>query len=225
MLNKRMKELEFSSGLRWTHWIRVFAIIALTVTGFYIAYVFVAPVPSATPTVFLNAKFRMWHEVAGFILIAVTLYKTYLFIFGKLSGKERISLVDALNPKVWVSQLKYYLFLSKKHPKLKGVYNPLQFVAYVFLYFLIFVISLTGLILYARSYGEGLGGFLLPYMEPLEALMGGLAMVRELHHIAMWGILIFIPVHIYMAVFNSIMGTEGSIDAIISGYKFAKDEK
>jgi len=51
-------------------------------------------------------------------------------------------------------------------------------------------------------------------------MMGGLAMVREIHHIVMWGILIFLPVHIYMAIFNSIMGREGSMDAIISGYKF-----
>jgi len=225
MLNKRTKELEFSSGIRWTHWIRVFTITALTVTGFYIAYVFIAPEPSGTPTIFLNAKFRIWHEMAGFILIAVTLCKAYLFIFGKLSGKERMSLHDVLNPKVWISQLKYYLFLSKKHPKLKGVYNPLQFVAYVFLYALIILISLTGLVLYARSYHEGLGGFLLPYMEPIEAFMGGLANVREIHHIAMWGILIFIPIHIYMAVFNSIMSTEGSIDSIISGYRCTDNEE
>jgi Ni/Fe-hydrogenase 1 B-type cytochrome subunit len=40
----------------------------------------------------------------------------------------------------------------------------------------------------------------------------------------MWGILIFVPVHIYMAIFNSIMGKEGSMDAIISGSKFAKND-
>lgn len=221
MLNNRRREFEFSSGLRWTHWIRVIAIITLIATGFYIAFVFIAPEPSNIPTTFLNAKFRMWHEVAGFVLIAVTLYKAYLFIFTKLSKNERVSIYDVLSPKVWIGQIKYYLFLGD-HPKLKGVYNPLQFVAYVFLYVLVFLISLTGLVLYVRSYHEGLGGLLLPYMEPIEAFMGGLASVREIHHIAMWGILIFIPIHIYMAIFNSIMSTEGSIDAIISGYKFTE---
>jgi len=223
MLNNRKAELEFSSGLRWTHWIRVFAITALTVTGFYIAYVFVAPTPSATPTLFLNAKFRMWHEAIGFVLIAVTLYKTYLFIFVKSSKVERVSIHDVLSPKVWIAQIKYYLFLGE-HPKLKGAYNPLQFLAYVLLYIMVYMISITGLILYARSYHNGLGGFLLPYMKPLEALMGGLASVREIHHIVMWVILIFVPIHIYMAVFNSIVSKEGSIDAVISGYKFEKNE-
>ncbi|WP_458699429.1 Ni/Fe-hydrogenase, b-type cytochrome subunit [Sulfurospirillum sp. 1307] len=220
---KRKIEYEFSAGLRWTHWIRAIAIFALTVTGFYLAYVFVAPAASDEPVLFLNAKFRMWHQIAGFVLIAVTLFKSYLFVIDKVSWRERISFLDFVNPKVWIGQIKYYLFLGD-HPKLRGVYNPLQFIAYIGLYALVFVICITGLVLYVHVYHNGLGGFLYDYMRPLEVMMGGLANVREIHHIAMWGILIFIPVHIYMAIFNSIMGKEGSIDSIISGYKFEKQD-
>jgi len=222
MINKRSVEREFSSGLRWTHWIRVVAITVLTFTGFYIAYVFIAPQPASTPITFLNAKFRFWHEIAGFILIAVTLFKAYLFLFDKLSQKERVSFEDFFSIKVWIQQIKFYLFLGK-HPKLKGAYNPLQFSAYVLLYAMIILISLTGLIMYVRDYHNGLAGFLSPSMLPLEAMMGGLATVREIHHVAMWVILIFVPVHIYMAVFNSIVGKEGSLGAIISGVKFTKE--
>ncbi len=221
MSRKRRAEYEFSSGLRWAHWIRFFAIFALTATGFYIAYVFVAPGVSNEPVLFLNAKIRMWHQIAGFVLIAVTLYKTYLFLFDALSKKERISFADMLSLKIWIAQIKYYLFLGE-HPKLRGVYNPLQFIAYVFLYAMVFLVCLTGLELYVHVYHDGLGGFLYDYMRPIEAAMGGLANVREIHHIAMWAILIFVPVHIYMSVFNSIMGREGAIDSIVSGYKFDK---
>jgi Ni/Fe-hydrogenase 1 B-type cytochrome subunit len=221
---KRNIELEFSAGLRWTHWLRAIAIFVLTVTGFYLAYVFIAPEASDEPILFLNAKFRMWHEIAGFLLIAITIYKTYLFCFDGISSKERVSFLDFVSPKVWFQQLKYYLFMGE-HPHLRGVYNPLQFVAYVGLYAMIFIISLTGLILYVNCYqGGGIGLFLYDYMRPIEAMMGGLAMVREIHHIVMWGILIFLPIHIYMAIFNSIMGKEGSLDAIFSGYKFLKHD-
>jgi len=220
-MSKRKIEFEFSAGLRWTHWIRVVSIVALTVTGFYLAYVFVAPETADEPVLFLNAKFRMWHEIAGFLLIAVTVFKTYLFIIDRVSSKERISFLDFMSPTIWFQQIKYYLFLGE-HPKLRGVYNPLQFIAYIALYAMVFIISVTGLVLYVHNYHNGLGGFLYDYMRPLEAMMGGLAMVREIHHIVMWGILIFIPVHIYMAIFNSIMGQEGSIDSIVSGYKFEK---
>jgi len=221
---KRNIEFEFSAGLRWTHWLRAIAIFVLTVTGFYLSYVFIAPEASDEPILFLNAKFRMWHEIVGFLLIAITIYKTYLFCFDYISSKERVSFLDFVSPKVWVQQLKYYLFMGE-HPHLRGVYNPLQFVAYVGLYAMIFIISLTGLILYVNCYqGGGIGLFLYDYMRPIEAMMGGLAMVREIHHIVMWGILIFLPIHIYMAIFNSIMGKEGSLDAIFSGYKFLKHD-
>lgn len=222
-MKKRNIEYEFSSGLRWTHWIRAISIFVLTVTGFYIAYVFVAPGTSDEPILFLNAKFRMWHQIAGFVLISVTIFKSYLFILDRISSKERISFLDFISLKIWIQQIKYYLFLGE-HPKLRGAYNPLQFIAYIGLYTMVFVISLTGLILYVHVYHEGLGGLLYDYMRPIEYMMGGLAMVREIHHIVMWGILVFIPVHIYMAVFNSIKGKEGSMDAIISGYKFEKKE-
>ena len=220
---KRKIEFEFSAGLRWTHWIRAVAIFALTITGFYLAYVFVTPDVSDEPIIFLNAKFRMWHQIAGFVLIAVTIYKSYLFILDSTSLKERMSISDFLSPKVWFQQIKYYLFLGD-HPELKGIYNPLQFIAYIGLYAMVLLVCITGLVLYVHVYHEGLGGMLYDYMRPVEVMMGGLANVREIHHIAMWAILLFVPVHIYMAIFNSIMGKEGAIDAIISGYKFNKHE-
>lgn len=219
--SKRELEYEFSPGVRWTHWIRAISITILTVTGFYLAYVFVAPEPTNKPIIFLNGKFRMWHEIFGFLLISVLIYKSYLFVFSRYSKIERVSLLDFLNPLVWIRQLKFYLFLGD-HPKLKGVYNPLQFIAYLFMYIVFFLISLTGLVLYIHVYHDGLGGALYSFLRPVEVLMGGLANVRELHHICMWLIIIFVPVHVYMAMFNSVMGKEGAIDSIISGYKFKK---
>ena len=78
-------------------------------------------------------------------------------------------------------------------------------------------IILTGLILYTHTYHEGLGGLLYHILRPLEAAMGGLADVRTYHRILMWVIMIFVPVHIYMAIFNAVKGKDGAMDAIISG--------
>ena len=139
---KRNLEFEFSAGLRWTHWLRAIAIAVLTVTGFYLTYVFIIPEASDEPILFLNAKFRMWHEIAGFLLIAVTLFKLYLFLIDKVSMKERIAFLDFISPKIRIQQIKYYLFMGE-HPHLKGVYNPLQFIAYVGLYAMVFVIQLS----------------------------------------------------------------------------------
>ncbi|WP_169754982.1 Ni/Fe-hydrogenase, b-type cytochrome subunit [Campylobacter curvus] len=219
----RISEYEFSIGLRLTHWIRFFAITFLVVSGFYISYVFVSPEITSEPVNFMNAKWRLAHQVAGFILIAVTIFKLYLFIFDKHSKKEWVSIVDFFNPKVWIAQIKYYIFLGP-HPHLKGVYNPLQFASYLFFYLVLAVICLTGLVLYVHVYHNGLGGLLYEPMRYFERLMGGLANVRTIHRIAMWVIIIFVPVHVYMAVFNAVKGKNGAMDAIVSGYKFVKEE-
>ncbi len=220
-VEKRKVEYEFSLGARWTHWIRAFTIFILTFTGLYLAYVFIAPEQSSKPILFLNAKFRMWHEIFGFVLIAITIFKAYLFFLDRQGHKERVAFLDVLSPKIWFEQIKYYMFLGE-HPKLRGAYNPLQFAAYVGMYVMVGIVCLTGMILYVHVYHEGLGGFMYEFMRPFEVMMGGLASVRQIHHIAMWGILLFVPVHIYMAIFNSIMGGEGAIDSMVSGYRFGK---
>jgi Ni/Fe-hydrogenase 1 B-type cytochrome subunit len=198
--------------------------IILISTGFYLTYVFASPKPAGEPVLFLHAEVRMWHLITGFVLIAATIFKTYLFFFDRMSRVERVSVLDFINPMVWIRQIKYYLFMGE-HPHTRGAYNPLQFMAYLGLYIMIVLICVTGLILYVHVYHEGMGGFLYEFMRPLEAMMGGLANVRAIHHITMWGIIIFTPIHIYLAVFSSIKGKEGALDAIFSGYKYEKPEK
>ncbi|MBP5778522.1 MAG: Ni/Fe-hydrogenase, b-type cytochrome subunit [Campylobacter sp.] len=220
---KRTPEYEFSIGLRLTHWIRAICIVVLVVTGFYISYVFIAPSVSSEPNLFLQAKWRFVHLVTGFVLIAATIFKSYLFLFDIQSRKELVSIRDFLSPKVWIAQIKYYLFLGE-HPHLRGVYNPLQFIAYIGFYLVLFLICLTGLILYVHIYHDGLGGFFYGILRPIEAMFGGLSEVSIIHHICMNIMIVFVPVHVYMVIFNSIKGREGAADAIISGYKFSKEE-
>lgn len=221
---QRKAEYEFSIGLRLTHWVRAVAIVILIGTGYYLSYVFQNPISNGEPVNFMQAKYRLVHQAVGFVLIACVIFKVYLFFCDRVSAKERRSIWDIFNIKLWIEQVKFYIFLGK-HPNLKGVYNPLQFVTYFFFYLVMLGIILTGLILYTHAYHEGLGGLLYHILRPLEAMLGGLAEVRTYHRILMWVIMIFVPVHIYMAVFNAVKGKDGALDAIVSGYKFVKEEK
>lgn len=222
-LLNRIAEYEFSIGLRLTHWIRAASIVFLILSGFYLAYVYISPEITPIPVNFMNAKWRAAHQIIGFLLIGALIFKSYLFVFDKKSRKELASIKDFINPKIWIAQIKYYLFLGE-HPKLKGVYNPLQFVAYLGFYAMLILICLTGLILYMHVFHEGLGGALYNYLMPVEVFMGGLGNVREIHHILMWGIIIFVMVHVYMATFNAVKGKDGAMDAIASGYRFLKQD-
>ena len=81
---KHIADYEFSIGLRLTHWIRAISIVVLSVSGFYLAYVFVSPAITGEPINFMNAKWRAVHQIAGFILIGCFIFKTYLFFFDNI---------------------------------------------------------------------------------------------------------------------------------------------
>ncbi|PAF46650.1 Ni/Fe-hydrogenase, b-type cytochrome subunit [Helicobacter sp. 12S02634-8] len=215
---------EFSGLTRIFHWIRAFSIFGLIFTGFYIAYPFLQPDSSAQPTNFLQAYVRSWHLFLGFALIGVSIFRVYLFIFDRASHPERISFFQCLSPKVWFDQIKVYLWLGK-HPHIQGAYNPLQFVTYFCLAVLVLLISLTGVVLYYNVYHNGLGALLETCFKWFEVLCGGLANVRLIHHLLTWAFIIFIPVHIYMVVWNSLKYPNGGADAIISGLRYKKDLK
>ena len=214
-------KLEFTTFYRWHHWIRVISIVALIITGFYLAYPAVTPDINAEPTNFLYAYYRGWHEIFGFIMISMFIGKSYYFFFSVRDKAEIHSFTDLFSLKNWVSQIGYYLLL-KKHPKLSGAYNVIQLLAYVVFYLVSTGLVLTGLILYVNGYHEGLGGILYDSMKYFEVMLGGLASVRELHHILMWGVIFFIVGHIYMVVFNAVHGKEGTIDSMFSGYRWKR---
>ena len=215
------QKLEFSTFFRLHHWVRVVSIIILVTTGFYLADPFLQPEIAPEPTNFKYALIRSWHIIFGFVAISMAIAKIYYFFFVKSDRAEISSVKDVFNLRNWSKQIGYY-FLVTKHPALTGAYNVIQFLVYTVFYVMMLGLILTGLILYVHVYHEGLGGMLYDTMRHFEVLFGGLANVRALHHLMMWGVIIFVVAHVYMAVFNAIYGKEGTIESIISGYKWHK---
>lgn len=236
---------EFSGLTRIFHWIRALCIFVLIATGFYIAYPFISSNPEMTQATlqgviqgevvteqqvgavsnsYLQAYIRSVHLIMGFVLIAISFFRIYLFIFDKKSLPERISFAQVKQPKVWLDTIKAYLFMGG-HPHIDGAYNPLQFATYFCLGILVLLISLTGVVLYYNVYDDGLGAILAFCFKWVEVLFGGLSNVRDLHHILTWAFVIFIPVHIYLAVWNSVKYPNGGVDAIVSGMRYTDDVK
>jgi len=223
-LGKYEGGIEFSAGYRWQHWIRAISIFILVATGFYIANPFVTfSNVSVEPIRFTQGYFREFHIIFGFIMIGAIVYKTIYFFFFKEAKYERASIKDAFNIKIALQQIGYYLLITK-HPHTKGVYNPLQFWAYTFLYVCFYGIIITGLALFAEVYHNGIGAMFYPLAKMVESICGGLAYVRLWHHIFMWAIIIIVFIHIYMAVYNAVFGKNGGMDAIFSGMKWEKEE-
>jgi Ni/Fe-hydrogenase 1 B-type cytochrome subunit len=90
---------------------------------------------------------------------------------------------------------------------------------------MVVVIIITGLILMGAGYHAGLTLIASTVLKPIENLLGGLAMVRYIHHIFTWLFILFIVVHMYMAFWYDAVLKQGTISSMIGGrvYKEIKD--
>ena len=206
----------YSSANRILHWLRAITITVLTITGFYIADPFLTPSERYNELKF--AQWETWHYIFGFILIAAAVIRIYLFFFGKGHIRETNSLKDVFSLKSWLTQLKSYFFIGELQKK--GIYGPLQFVTYTMIMLLIILAMLTGLILYSNVYHQGLAGYMYEPLSVIAGWMGGLAYVRLIHHIVMWGFIIFVPIHIYMVVWQAIRFKHNALDVMFTGYDY-----
>ncbi|KFZ38483.1 hydrogenase [Shewanella mangrovi] len=213
------QEKIFSAAIRIFHWLRALAITALVATGFYISWPFV--VGAESTDILVQGWIRFAHLIFGFILCAITLARAYLYFFSK-SDIERRSMKDVMSVNSWITQLKSYLWMGKLNKA--GVYGPLQYVTYLMVSVMAFLICISGLILYANVYHEAFGGALWSIASWCTAQLGGLAWVRIWHHYITWVFVIFVVIHVYMAVWTGIRFKHNSVDAIVSGYDYHPDK-
>ena len=207
---------------RVLHWIRAISIVLLTITGFYIADPFLAPMGDTKDLIL--GQWSMWHYIFGFIFTSGAILRIYLFYFGEDKEGELKSMEDVKSVDSWITQLKSYFFIGKLDKK--GSYGPLQFIIYALITGLILLSILTGLILYSNVYHQGLGGMLYEPLSVVTTWFGGLAQVRLIHHLTMWGFILVVPVHVYMVIWSSIRFKQNGIDVMFTGYDYhLKNEK
>jgi Ni/Fe-hydrogenase b-type cytochrome subunit len=163
-------------------------------------------------------RFRFAHFAAAAVLVATAILRAYWLFAG--NKFERWSALFPLLPKDWVNmfrQVKYYLMIRpEKAPHYLG-HNPLQQLSYTGIYLLALLEIATGFAMYGQS---NPGGFFYDTFGWVVALLGGLPVVRFVHHVVTWIFLAFIPIHVYLATRSDIMERAGAISSIITGGKF-----
>jgi Ni/Fe-hydrogenase 1 B-type cytochrome subunit len=121
-----------------------------------------------------------------------------------------------------ISQGAYYLFLRRDSERWLG-HNPLAQAAMFFMFVLgTLVLIITGLGLYAQGYGWGSGW--MNAFGWVTTLLGTPQAVRTVHHFAMWYVLLFAVIHIYMAFREDIMGETSILGAMSNGIRMFKGE-
>ena len=212
----------YEAPVRIWHWINALAITVLCVTGYFVG----SPLPTMPGEAsdhFLMGYIRFAHFAAGYVLAVGLLGRTYWAIVGNHHARE-LYWVPLLTKAYWVEvlgMLKWYAFMSPRPGRYVG-HNPLARFAMFFGYLVLTVFMiLTGFALYGEgaqmgSWQERLFGWVIP-------LMGQSQDVHTWHHLGMWGLIVFIILHVYAAIREDIMGRSSVVSTMISGHRTFKD--
>ncbi len=205
--------------IRAMHWVAAVSILVLAVTGLYIGRPYFAPAPGPT-TPYLMGWIRFTHFAAAAALVATAIIRLYWLFAG--NKFERLAALFPVRPRDWVNllkQIKFYLLIHpERSPRYIG-HNPLQQLSYTAVYLVAAVSVATGFALYGQSNPGGLFFHLFGWLGPV---FGGMQNVRFVHHVATWVFLIFIPIHLYLAVRADVLEHGGLVSSIITGGRFVQ---
>jgi Ni/Fe-hydrogenase 1 B-type cytochrome subunit len=214
----------FEAPVRLWHWLHTLSFLVLAATGYLIAN----PLPSVGGEAsdhFLMGNIRLIHFISGYVFAIGFAVRIYWALVGNRYAREIFYL--PLGRKDWwqnlLYELRFYLFLTREQRKTLG-HNPLAQTAMFFLNTLMTLfLIITGFALYGEGLGSGswadIGfGWITP-------MLGGSEATHNWHNMAMWIMLTFVVIHIYMAVRADIVGRASSVSTIINGWRLFKDDQ
>ena len=210
--------------IRLWHWINALGITVLAITGYFIG----SPPPtlSGEPSDhFLFGYIRFAHFAAGYIIGIGFVFRLYWSLVGNEHARE-IFLHNILRPTYWKElwhEVKWYLFLVDE-PKQYDGHNPLAiFVMHWFFVWGITFMIITGFALYGEGAGPGSWAHTL-FTSWVIPLFGQSMDVHTWHHFGMWLIVVFVMIHVYVAIREDIMSKQSIISSMISGWRNFKDD-
>ncbi|WML30963.1 Ni/Fe-hydrogenase, b-type cytochrome subunit [Neobacillus sp. OS1-32] len=204
--------------VRIFHWLNALAIVVLMVTGIYIGKPFSsAGIPGDAYYSNLMGWMRYIHFFAAFLFTANLMYRLFWSAIGnKFSRSNPFRLI--FWKEVWET-IKFYLFLKNKKPHYIG-HNPLAQLSYwIFIFFGSWIMMLTGFSLYFEPQPESFWAKLFTWVPTVFG--GSSYMVRSWHHLIAWAFMLFMIIHIYMAVRDDYLERNGTVSSIFTGYKTA----
>ena len=203
--------------IRAMHWVAVLSLVVLTVTGLYIGRPYFMTAGEASDH-YLMGWVRFTHFVAAAFLVMTAIVRAYWLLMG--NRYERFAALFPVRPRDWVNlvkMVKFYLMIEpEKAPHYLG-HNPLQQLSYTGMYVVAFVMVVTGFALYGQATP---GGVIYGMTNWIGPLFGGMPVVRFVHHALTWAFLIFIPIHVYLAIRADHLERTGVISSIVSGGRF-----
>jgi len=203
------------------HWAAAGSLVVLVVTGFYIGKPYFMTSGEASAH-YLMGWMRFLHFAAAGVFVATAIVRAYWLFAG--NQFERWRALFPVTKRDWINvvkQVKFYLMIQpEKAPHYLG-HNPLQQFSYTGMYAIAAAQVITGFAMYGQSRPGGLWYTLFGWVVPV---LGGIQIVHFVHHVLTWAFLIFVPIHIYLALRADLLERTGTISSIISGGRFVRSD-
>jgi Ni/Fe-hydrogenase 1 B-type cytochrome subunit len=200
--------------VRWTHWVIAGSMLVLAISGIYLGRPFIAA-PGRASEHFVTGWAKAIHFYAAIAFsLAVASRIVWMFLGPRRSGWRQFIPTSRRRLRDLVTQLKFYALIGDEPARTIG-HNPLAGLSYAFVFGLYLLIIATGLALYSVS--------TYSYMQAWDFLVpwfGGVQGARWLHHVTMWGLIVFFVAHMFFASLTSRTERNGTMDSMVSGYKF-----
>ncbi len=203
----------WGAPLRAMHWIAALAIVVLIVTGLYIGRPYF--LTTGGPPQYLMGYIRLAHYIAAGVFVMTGLVRVYWLFAG--NQFERLPALFPIRVRDWVNlwkQVKYYLMIGKGEGVHYIGHNPLQQLSYTFTFVVSVVVVVTGFSMYGQA---NPGGFWYSLTQPMINAVGGIQIVRLVHHLCVWWFIIFPIIHIYLVMRKEITEHGGGLSGIVSG--------
>lgn len=207
--------------VRIYHWVNALTIVLLIATGFIIAD---PPAITASSEAYFNYWFgtvRFIHFVSSFVFFFNFLYRIYWGFAGNFFSRwyHFIPLKKCQWKEIW-DVIKVDI-IQLTHKKIDSMgHNALASLIY-FVTALFFLLQcLTGFGMYAAMSNSWLPQMFAWFVP----LLGGDIMVRQIHHITMWGFILFAIVHIYLVFYHDYVERRGVTSSMIGGWKFIQED-
>jgi Ni/Fe-hydrogenase 1 B-type cytochrome subunit len=212
----------YEAPVRIWHWVMMLSMIVLVATGYLIGSPWSGPSREATFTYFFGT-IRLFHFLAAAVFLVSFVVRVYWAIAGNHHARS-IFVPPVWSGSWWSGMFRqglYYVFIKKESPLWVG-HNPLAQLAMFLMYVLgTVVIILTGLSLFSEQYAWG--SVWMNLFGWVNVLLGGSQMVRLVHHLAMYYLLIFAVIHIYMATREDVMSGQTVVSTMVNGLRSFKE--
>jgi len=208
--------------VRIFHWVNAISITVLIVTGLLITYPPALLRNREAWNTFLMGYIRVTHFIAAYFFVAAMLLRIYWAFAGNKYARLKV-FFPFLYKKglkgMWDVIVHDIFLFSRKENKAQLGHNSLAATMYLIMFFMALIMLFTGFGLYAQN-----ASWWLPRMFSwVSPLLGGDMHTRLVHHTVMWFFVLFIVVHIYLAIFHDVKDADGEVSSMIGGYKFVEE--